>query len=308
VAECNVLVDYRQRLITDERATGSREEIFHQLRLHPPLAVIEGYWVTAVDLVRAFERMEGADSAALPAEEPGEVGTLPYLVALAFVPQAARDQIPLPSVGPLERFERPHEPDIDPETSLPEILVVPAIDAANAFLEYLPPPYPVSETEEPPCYYFCGDPSEWDFDADGVPNATDPDDDGDESPDAEDAFPYWPGGASCDCGESDFVGFTEKFSREVAAGIVSAYERLRRSDRQEQWVSFGTRVEESDLWLVSPSPDECRAPISECPDAEAPGVRYVSRDPAACALIRYRCEEGEVGFSDECGCGCRPPE
>ncbi|HZI06364.1 MAG TPA: hypothetical protein VEZ71_20195 [Archangium sp.] len=40
-----------------------------------------------------------------------------------------------------------------------------------------------------------------------------------------------------------------------------------------------------------------------------PGLKYVSRDPAQCAVIRYTCKEGYVPFSNECGCGCqkRPP-
>ncbi len=44
----------------------------------------------------------------------------------------------------------------------------------------------------------------------------------------------------------------------------------------------------------------------DCPDPEAPGVRYVSNDPADCARIRFRCEPGKVPFSNDCGCGCQP--
>lgn len=35
-----------------------------------------------------------------------------------------------------------------------------------------------------------------------------------------------------------------------------------------------------------------------------PRRRYVSRDPARCAAILFRCEAGSRPFSDGCGCGC----
>ena len=48
----------------------------------------------------------------------------------------------------------------------------------------------------------------------------------------------------------------------------------------------------------------CRQEDIGCLDASAPGVRYVSKDPEACARIRFTCEEGSLGFSNACGCGC----
>lgn len=34
--------------------------------------------------------------------------------------------------------------------------------------------------------------------------------------------------------------------------------------------------------------------------------RYISHSPRSCAAIRFRCEDGEEPFFDECGCGCQP--
>eukprot|EP01059_Diplonema_ambulator_P036733 TRINITY_DN92_c0_g1_i4.p1 TRINITY_DN92_c0_g1~~TRINITY_DN92_c0_g1_i4.p1 ORF type:complete len:174 (+),score=62.18 TRINITY_DN92_c0_g1_i4:66-524(+) len=34
----------------------------------------------------------------------------------------------------------------------------------------------------------------------------------------------------------------------------------------------------------------------------------VSQDPAECALIRYKCLPDQEGWSDKCGCGCKPVE
>jgi hypothetical protein len=32
--------------------------------------------------------------------------------------------------------------------------------------------------------------------------------------------------------------------------------------------------------------------------------KYVERSTDACSRIRFRCDDGEVPFSDSCGCGC----
>ena len=51
--------------------------------------------------------------------------------------------------------------------------------------------------------------------------------------------------------------------------------------------------------------DGCRA-ASEPPRCPSPyrGARYISTDPSACAAALFRCEDGELLFSNECGCGC----
>lgn len=41
-----------------------------------------------------------------------------------------------------------------------------------------------------------------------------------------------------------------------------------------------------------------------CPDPQAPGVSYVSQDPAVCARVLFICDAGETLFSNACGCGC----
>ncbi len=44
-------------------------------------------------------------------------------------------------------------------------------------------------------------------------------------------------------------------------------------------------------------------PTSRC---NQPERDYISRDPNRCAVIRFTCPEGQVPFSDDCGCGCEP--
>nr|NIM51325.1 hypothetical protein [Gemmatimonadales bacterium] len=180
----------------------------------------------------------------------------------------------------------------------------PVKDAEQVVVEYLPPPIQLPEDE---CYYFCGDPTAWDFDGDGEPNTADADDDEDGVPDHEDAYPYWRSESACDCGDRDFVGFTEKFSTQVTRVILAAYEQLHEPRREGQAVSKGVEAgDRPGILFVTPG-DRCET-IPGCPDAKAPGVRYVSEDPDVCARVRFRCEEGEEGFSNECGCGCQPSE
>ncbi len=47
--------------------------------------------------------------------------------------------------------------------------------------------------------------------------------------------------------------------------------------------------------------------IASCADCEIPGeVTYVGESPDVCMVIDYSCDEGFEGFSNACGCGCKP--
>jgi hypothetical protein len=41
-----------------------------------------------------------------------------------------------------------------------------------------------------------------------------------------------------------------------------------------------------------------------CPDPDDPAVHYIFENPLQCLPILFGCEEGQQGFSDDCGCGC----
>jgi len=64
-----------------------------------------------------------------------------------------------------------------------------------------------------------------------------------------------------------------------------------------------TVEEQGSLSFVSPDPV-----TGACPDESKAGVKYVSKDPAQCALVRFACAEGTEAFSNTCGCGCTPVE
>lgn len=50
----------------------------------------------------------------------------------------------------------------------------------------------------------------------------------------------------------------------------------------------------------------CPAPVA-CDPAKEPNRKYIGSSPAQCMLIKYACETGTTGFSNECGCGCEQP-
>lgn len=56
---------------------------------------------------------------------------------------------------------------------------------------------------------------------------------------------------------------------------------------------------ECDDFCATPDPD-----CEECPSPDSPGVDYLSTDVLECASIFFACNDDEVLFSNDCGCGC----
>ena len=257
-----------------------RAAILEQLRSQAPIALLEGFWVSPLDLSPAVAAVDTS-------QRPPEAATGSPLLALAFTDPALREAIPLPFVGDF--------PDLPPSPEpLPRVVVLPVAEGTDALLEYLAPPGE--------CLYFCLDPAEWDFDGDGEPNAGDPDDDGDGVDDGADAYPYWP--QASEAAREGYRGFTGKFSPEVTAAVFAAHDRLRARPDEARAFLLGPVAESGVLHLFLL---DCSEEAAGCPDPDDPAVHYKSRDPEACAVIRFRCEPGQVGFSNECGCGCQTP-
>eukprot|EP01059_Diplonema_ambulator_P036737 TRINITY_DN92_c0_g1_i9.p1 TRINITY_DN92_c0_g1~~TRINITY_DN92_c0_g1_i9.p1 ORF type:complete len:154 (+),score=55.33 TRINITY_DN92_c0_g1_i9:58-519(+) len=56
-------------------------------------------------------------------------------------------------------------------------------------------------------------------------------------------------------------------------------------------------------------PNYCNGCNACCVKCDIPkDWTVVSQDPAECALIRYKCLPDQEGWSDKCGCGCKPVE
>ena len=282
-AECARLRQLTADLSPGAAPEAMRAAIVEQLRSQAPIALLEGFWVSPLDLAPALAAVGASQQ---PAE--ASAGSRP-LLALAFTDPSLREAIPLPFVGDF--------PDLPPSPEpIPRVLVLPLAEGADAVLEYLAP--------EGECLYFCLDPAEWDFDSDGEANAADPDDDGDGVADGADAYPYWPQASEGPREGTFYRGFTYKFSPEVAAVVLAAHDRLRAGPEAAQAWLLGPVAELGALYLLLL---DCPAEPAGCPDPDDPSVHYVSRDPEACAVIRYRCEPGQVGFSSDCGCGCQSP-
>lgn len=72
-------------------------------------------------------------------------------------------------------------------------------------------------------------------------------------------------------------------------------------ERDEDLMTPGNGVElivEVDVLMA---PD---ATYATCPDPEAEGVTYLSKDREKCAQISIVCAPGWVPIPSECGCGC----
>ncbi len=308
--ELALLEGYSGALERSAVRTASLTNLLRQIRIIPPVAFVDGYWVTAVDFSQLFEipsvraEVDSVISRSAKLDEVTQLLNAParlkQITALVFSAGSLREGLALPYVGDFARIEQWN-------AERPGVFVVPVKDAEWAVNERIPPYPRLTPEAELECYFFCGDPATWDSDADDVLNSGDADDDGDGVPDERDAYPYWPGAAACSCGGVRYVGFTETFSLGITAAVLASYARLRAVGRTSHTVAVGGAPGTSfDVRLVvSTSVPDRLEPMRSCPDSTDPAVRYVSTDPRACAALRFRCRPGEVPFSDDCGCGCR---
>lgn len=311
VAERALLGTYHAVLRAPGPRQASRDNLLRQIRDNPPVAFVDGYWATPIDLAAVLQipAVRGALGETLPSGPNGQEASelladpsrLKQLTAFAFTASRLRSQLGLAFVGEFARVAASA-----PETS--DVYVVPVKDVEWVVVEHLPPTVAATVTE-PECYFFCGDPETWDFDGDGIPNAQDDDDDNDRVLDNEDDYPYWPGGSACECEPEPFFVFTTKFSTGVTSAVLAAHRLVERIGETGSAVTLGAVPgSQSDVRFLFPTRTVSLVePRQDCPDSGDPAIRYVDTDPESCARLRFRCREGEEPFSSECGCGCRQP-
>ena len=58
---------------------------------------------------------------------------------------------------------------------------------------------------------------------------------------------------------------------------------------------------------VGPDCEFAKCPTVDC-DYDNPDMEYVGESQEECDEIDFICREGKIGFSDECGCGCKSIE
>ena len=310
-ADRSLLAAFHAALDDPTVREASREHVLRQIRSNPPVAFVDGYWVTPIDLSQTLLVPAVADVLEATIGQTGhadearqllrDLPRLKQLTALAFTAHGLREEAAVPFVGDFQRVTETKAQSFG-------ILVVPVKDVDWVIVEYLPPTVAPSGTE-PECYFFCGDPVTWDFDGDGTPNHRDGDDDADGVSDETDDYPYWPGGNACPCGSLDLFAFTTKFSTQITDAVRAAYDLVGELGEERVTTVLGpTPGGESEVRFVYPT--SVVPPIQaqrDCPDPADPGVSYVSTDVQACATLRFRCEQGQVPFSDRCGCGCVAP-
>lgn len=308
-AERTILKGYQTALKSVVVREASLEHLLRQLAHNPPVAFVDGYWATPVDLAAVLQHPPIRDElqASLELSPAGEeasvlladISRLKQLAAIAFTAKPLQRQAGLPYVVELGRIA-----EVEPQTI--GVFLVPIKDVDWSLVEYLPPlPEPGGETE---CYFFCGDAETWDFDGDGTPNVRDEDDDNDGTADEHDDYPYWPAATSCECDTEVFVVLVTKFAVSIKNSVLAALTTLAGLHEQSTGIPLGSVGDEDiPVQLVLASalvPLEERPGANDCPSQGAPGVNYISTDPNDCASIRFRCSARQVAFTNHCGCGC----
>ena len=304
-----MLSGYYASLESSAVRDASLEHLLRQLARNPPVAFVDGYWATPIDLAAVFQSPPIRDEllAMLPVSPVGEEASalladtrrLKQLAAVAFTADPLRVQAGLPYVGELRQAT-----EVEAETI--GVFVVPIKDMDWSLVEYLPPPpAPGGETE---CYFFCGEAETWDFDGDGTPDVRDEDDDNDGTPDERDDYPYWPAATSCECAAEMFVVLVTKSAVSIKNAVLAAFSILAGLDDASTAVTLGSvGAEDTLVQFVLPAalvPLEQRLHANDCPREDAPGVSYISTDPNDCAVLRFRCSPRQVAFTNHCGCGC----
>jgi hypothetical protein len=310
VAERELLRAYRAALISPDVRAVSRQQLLLQLRRNPSLAFLDGYWATPIDLSVVFQlpTVRNVLVSELRAGAPGEEAAallaqpnqLKQLTAFAFTADALRTQARL-----LQPAEFLTTSTGQPGTA--GIYIAPVRDVEWAVTEYLPPPFAPGTEDD--CYFYCGDPELWDFDGDGEPDLRDEDDDNDGVPDSIDDYPFWPGAGDCECEAGTFVVFITKFASAITRAVLAAYSVVRGEASSEVTLGYapgGAGVVRFTFPAAALAAQE-RPPVGDCTDPVDGAASYVSTNPEECARLRFRCEESEIPFSNDCGCGCKRP-
>lgn len=309
MAERTLLSGYQKSLKSAVVREASLEHLLGQLAHNPPVAFIDGYWATPVDLAALLQsppvRVEL--QAALPVSPAGDEASvllgapdrLKQLAAIAFTAKPLREKAGLPYVGELRRLA-----EVQPQAI--GVFLVPIKDVDWSLVEYMPPvPMSGGETE---CYFYCGDAETWDFDGDGTPDIRDQDDDNDGTADNRDDYPYWPAATSCECDADVLLVLVTKFAVSVKNSVLAALTILADLHETSAGIALGSLgADDIPVQLVIPAALvelEHRPGAKDCPTEDAPGVSYISTDPYNCAAIRFRCSAGQTAFTNHCGCGC----
>ncbi len=232
-------------------------EVLRQVRTVRPKAIVNGRWVTPIDLSRVYgiAAVKNVMLAGLAGHPVGGLlGNLPrgWLVArygLALtptqiaslvMPDMARDL--MASVG-VDAF-RQHRTDVFGVDDLIELAILAGWGAVAAYEGYEAGTW-WATPDDPNTGLKIDDPNA-DPDGDGIPNKDDPDDDNDGVPDNYDAYPYDPTKSFCNsCGGTGpiptiAIGFDNRLSEEIMGGVIlPGYRMAFQAHKARQTVAVG---------------------------------------------------------------------
>lgn len=221
-----------------------RVEVARQLSARRPIALVNGYWVSVVDLAHAYEAaaVRPALQAALGTNAPQLIAQArvsadrlmlvftPGTLAGIMIPGFSRDITATIGVDALKN----HMTDVGPLVMIVVLGVsgtIGVISVANTIAviwEWLSMQYNDYTQATGPNV---------DFDGDGIPNKDDKDDDNDNVPDEDDNYPHDPTRSICDCGRPA-LAFMSGTAGDILPTIVSTLTAAQA--QRSRAVSLGT--------------------------------------------------------------------
>jgi hypothetical protein len=225
-----------------------RAEVLRQLRVRRPLAIVDGYLATGIDLAPVYQLASvrptllaalGTSGATLITDatvSPDRltISFVPAAFGQALIPQFTADITKALGVNALKS----HIPDLAPIVMIFVLagsglgLTISFAESLAAFLDWLaaedPPVYPEGPT--------------YDYDGDGLMNMDDPDDDGDGVNDDVDNYDYDPTRSICDCGRPQIANsFVTGAAGDFLPALVSVLNVAR--PQAARAVSLGTLLQ-----------------------------------------------------------------
>ncbi len=253
-----VVKAFRAALNTPTVRSAVNAEVLRQVRTVRPKAIVNGRWITPIDLSRVYgiPAVKNAMLGGLAGHPVGGVlGNLPrdwilarYGIALTpnqvaslVMGDLARDI--MASVG-VDAFKN----QMTDVVGVDDIIVLVVWGIAAAYVGYEAGDaigQAMYDPVDPHTGRYVDDPLA-DPDGDGIPNKDDPDDDNDGVPDQYDAYPYDPNRSICDCRGGferipmNVIGFTNRGSEEIMNGLIlPGYRMALQAFQARQTVAVG---------------------------------------------------------------------
>ncbi|MGH7717954.1 MAG: hypothetical protein ACREON_03800 [Gemmatimonadaceae bacterium] len=226
--------------------TAVKAEVSRQLRVNRPIAVVNGYWVSAVNLGSLYQvpAVRTELLSALGPNGPQLIGGAtvdPDRIGIAFTPQQLADlmlgdlmrDVTASLAGEALALARTDVFGVD-DAIIVALAVGVVVGLVSA--EVLHHHSGVGDSPAPPTV----DTSAGDNDGDGVKDYMDDDDDNDGTVDAEDSYPYDSSKSICACGRGRGIALTKAARGDLLPALISTLNAARAA--QAKRVTLGPVV------------------------------------------------------------------